>query len=127
MAPVAQHSVIYLALDWAYQAYPDTPIPGGHRLDVPFRDPRFPIFWEVNCHPKLSTDAVAEKCLVYWQNTNPVIMRALHTYLKTIKIPEGTKEKIQVASNLFINIIDFNIQHIPINLVGNGPLLAGDD
>ncbi|KAM5544603.1 hypothetical protein V8D89_001501 [Ganoderma adspersum] len=72
-------------VDWAYQAYPNTPIPGGRRLDVPFRDPHFPKFWEVNCHPKLPTDAIAEKCLVYWQNTNPVIMRALHTYLKTVK------------------------------------------
>ncbi|KAM5530472.1 hypothetical protein V8D89_015856 [Ganoderma adspersum] len=51
-------------VDWAYQAYPDTPIPGGCRLDVPFRDPRFPIFWEVDRHPKLPADAIAEKYLI---------------------------------------------------------------
>ncbi|KAM5531327.1 hypothetical protein V8D89_015007 [Ganoderma adspersum] len=72
-----------------YQAYPNTLIPGGRRLDVPFRDPRFPIFWEVDRHPKLPADAIAKKCLVYWKNTNPVIMRVLHMYLKTIKIPKG--------------------------------------
>ncbi|KAI1788704.1 hypothetical protein LXA43DRAFT_1097015 [Ganoderma leucocontextum] len=78
-----------LHVDLAYQAYPDTPIPDGRRLEVPFRDPRMPIFWEVDRYPKLPRDKVVEKCLVFWQNTTPAVMRAFHKYIKSVKIPEG--------------------------------------
>ncbi|KAM5539810.1 hypothetical protein V8D89_006623 [Ganoderma adspersum] len=69
MLPRAKRSCV----DWAYQAYPDTLIPGGHQLDVPFRDPHFPIFWEVDRHPKLPANAIAEKCLVMLMKGHHII------------------------------------------------------
>ncbi|KAI1783259.1 hypothetical protein LXA43DRAFT_1067802 [Ganoderma leucocontextum] len=101
------------------QAYPDAPFPGGTRVNIPHRDSRMPTLWRVDRHPTIPLDARVDGCLMFWMNTKEDVLGALYSYLKAVDIPEGSRDAMQSAGYLALDLYwyifarDINGSHDP--------------
>ena len=86
----------------ASEVYPDVPVPGATRVDLPNRDDCMPTFWRIDRHPSISADARVDGCLIFWQDTDESLMGALRSYLNSVEIPEGSRKGMQSAGTWFL-------------------------
>ena len=54
-----------------------------------------PTLWYINCYPTILADVRVDSCLMFWITMANDVLAALHSYLKSMDILDGSCEAMQ--------------------------------